>query len=250
MASAPTLDAYNPADPLQTAFLAALALGETGGNAGAYSEGVGGGNLAGAATDQYGFPVWTGQGQSHAAGAFQFQPGTWSQIAATYGLNFQNPEDQNAGAWYEAEQQFQAVTGGSLETALATGVYQEIETALASVWPSVTGNASAPQGLAYSLANNQGAALVTSPTAGSGSGAAGGAVAGGAAATPSIGATDFIGEVEGFFVRFGLVLVGGIVVIVALWQLLSDAGAVPSPAQTAKGAGAAIAHAGAAAIAA
>jgi muramidase (phage lysozyme) len=227
--------AYNPDDPTQAGFLSALALGETGGNPGAYAIGVGGADLTGAPTDQYGFPQWTGQGSSHAAGAFQFQPGTFDPIAATHGLNFENPEDQNAAAWYYAQSTYAAAGGGDLETALQTpSAFAGVQAALAKVWPSVTGNAATHgQGLASDLASGAGA-----PIAGAPSGTAG------AAGTPASGQSgagagpaDFIATVESFFVRFGLIIAGSLIVIVALWQLLSQTGVVPSPAQTAKAAG-------------
>ena len=227
MADTSNAVAYNPSDTLQSQFLSALALGETGTNGNAWTEGVGGVTLNGLPTDQYGFPTWSGNGSSHAAGAFQFQPGTWDQVASQYGLNFANPSDQQAGAWYYAQQQYAQVTGGqSLEAALQSGQFQTVQQALAAVWPSVTGNAAAPQGLAYDLQNGVGAALGGSGSATSSTGAAGGTAA---------SSQGIVGTVEQFFVRFGLIILGGLVVLVALWQLLSNQGVVPSPGETVKG---------------
>lgn len=217
--------AYNPDDPLQTAFLSALALGETGNSAFASSEGVGGSNLANDPTDQYGFPEWEGEGNSHAAGTYQFEPATWDSIAAQYGLNFSNPSDQSEGAWDLAQQTYAQNTGGaSLETALQSGNYSSIQSALAAVWPSVTGNAAAPQGLAASLSSGAGAAPATSASASASSA--------GTSTTASGG--GIIATIEDFFLRSGLIIIGGIVIIVALWMLLSNAGVVPSPTQVVK----------------
>ena len=218
--------AFNPNDPAQQQFLGALALGETGNSPNAATLGTGGVDLSGATTDASGFPLWQGTGNSHAAGIFQFQPGTWAPLASTYGLNFSNPADQEAGAWILAQQTYANATGGNLEADLQTpSKFTQIQNALRSVWPSVTGNQAAPQGLANDLASGTGANLpgVTGSAASGSSNAAGGASGGG-----------IVNTVENFFVRFGLVIIGGIIVIVALWQLLSSQGIVPSPADTGK----------------
>lgn len=227
MANGSGQTAYNPSDPTQSAFLSALALGESGGSPDAYSVGVGGHSLSGASVDQYGFPQWQGQGNSHAAGAFQFEPGTWDAIAAQYGLNFSNPADQNAGAWYLAEQTYSNATGGqSLETALQNKDYTGIQNALRSVWPSVTGNGAAPQGLANDLAQGTGAAInpgaASADTSGSGS-------SGSASSQGGI-----LGDIENWFIRGGLIIIGGIVVALALWALLAKEGTLPGPKQLAK----------------
>jgi len=217
---------YNPSDPTQQAFLSALAYGETGSNGG-LMEGVGSADLSSAPVDQYGFPQWLGQGDSHAAGPFQFQPGTWDQLAAAYNLNFGSLSNQEQGAWTLASTTYQQKTGQSLEAALQAGDYNSVQTALASVWPSVTGGPGNPQGLAGDLASGTGAAL----------GFPGAATVPAAGSAGTAGAGGIIGGIENFFVRFGLIAIGGIVVIVALWQLLANQGAVPSPGQTVKAAG-------------
>jgi hypothetical protein len=244
MSSSSGNTAYNPNDPLQANFLSALALGETGGSSNAAMTGVNNVNLAGAPTDAYGFPEWQGVGNSHAAGTFQFEPSTWDSIASTFGLNFQNASDQAEGAWYYAEQVYAQNTGGDLETALKNGDYQSIQSALASVWPSVTGDGAAPQGLAADLTSKTGATVPgmsgsgsTSTSSGSGSTSSGG-LFGGAIST-----------IENFFVRGGLIVIGGIVIIVALWQILSNQGVVPSPSKVASSAGDAVKSAGSAALA-
>lgn len=224
--------AYNPDDPLQTAFLTALAQGETGGSSYAATEGVGGSNLAGDATDQYGFPQWTGLGNSHAAGIFQFQPGTWDSIASEYDLNFQNPSDQSEGAWYEAEQ-----ADPNLESQLQSGDYSAIQSALQSIWPSVTGNQAAPQGLAASL--SQAISAEASGTAGTTTGGttATSGTTGGTTVTPSPAAAASSGGLFSWigdqFARGGLIIVGTVVILVALWMLLSNQGVVPGPKKVA-----------------
>lgn len=230
---------YNPADPTQASFLSALALTETGSNPNAYSEGFGGGLLAGLPTDATGFPIWGGSstaaGPTHAAGAFQFQPGTWGPLAQAFGLNFGNPSDQNDAAWILAQQKYTAATGGDLETALASGQYSQVQGALAPTWQGVTGSISSGQGLAYDLAHGLGSPTVggsssassSSASSSSSSAAGGGSAAGG----------TFLTAVESFFVRFGLLIAGAVIVVVALWQLLSDHSDLPSPAATAKAAG-------------
>jgi len=219
--------AYNPSDPDQISLLSALALGETGNTPWSAYEGVGGSNISGYATDQYGFPKWPGLGNSHAAGTYQFQPGTWKPYAEKYGLNFQNPADQDAAAWYLAQDTYAQKTGGkSLSEALAKKEYSSIQSALVGVWPSVTGNGAAPKGLAANIAAGIGAVLPGlggSPSNGAGN--AEGGIFGGVQSS-----------VENFFVRFGLIIVGIAIVLVALWMLLADQGVVPSPVDTAKAA--------------
>jgi muramidase (phage lysozyme) len=208
--------AYNPDDPTQASFLAALAQGETGGVPVSESmfEGTGGVDLSGQPTDQYGFPEWTGEGSSSAAGTYQFQPGTWDALANTYGLNFQNPSDQSAGAWYLAQQTYSNATGGqSLETALQNGDYQDVQTALTSVWPSVTGNAAAPAGLVGSL-ETLGSAT------GSGTNSINDVTTAGAPSGTSTGSTGIISDIENWFLRAGLIGIGGLLVLVALIFLL------------------------------
>lgn len=229
--------AYDPNDTTQLSFLAALGLGESG-SANGYSTGYGGVSTSGAPTDQYGFPTWGGSstaaGPTHAAGEFQFQPSTWDAIASQFGLNFQNPQDQNAGAWYTAESTYYSATGGDLETALKSGNYASVQQALESVWPSVNGNQSSPQGLAYALANGQGGSISTDPTNT------------GQTSSGSNPVGTFGGAIAGALVQPALLVVGAVIVLVALWQLLSSTtGAVPGPVDTARAvgrAGASAAH--------
>lgn len=103
-------------------------------------QGVGYANLQGSQTDQYGFPQWQGHSSpipgklSHGAGSFQFEPGTWDKIAKQYGLDFQNPEAQRAGAWYLAQEIYQQRTGRSLKEALDAGDIDSVRDALAGTW--------------------------------------------------------------------------------------------------------------------
>lgn len=213
--------AYNPNDPLQQRFLSALALGETGNSTFAATEGVGGVNLAGAATDQFGFPQWSGAGDSHAAGLFQFQPQTWDAVAGQFNLNFANPQDQAAGAWYTAQQAYKTATGGDLQSALQSGDYSSIQGALQRIWPSVTGNAASPTGLANAIASGAGAA-----------------VPGASQAAPTTdttsGAVSPFGVIENWFLRGGMLFIGAIIVIVSLYFLLSNSGYIPKVSKVAK----------------
>lgn len=61
-----------------------------------YDIGVGGADLSKAPRDENGFPTWEGQGNSHAAGAYQFQPATWAQYAQPLGIKDFSPASQDA----------------------------------------------------------------------------------------------------------------------------------------------------------
>lgn len=214
--------AYDPSDPLQQSFLSALALGESG-TSGTASTGYGGVDLSGASTDQYGFPQWQGattkDGPTHSAGTYQFQPSTWDDIASQFGLNFANPSDQNAGAWDLANQK-----DPNLESDLQSGNFQAIQNALKGTWTSVTGSASAPKGLANDLATGTGAAIPA------GANSALDPSTGGTAASSS-GQGGIFADIENWFERGGLILLGGLIILVALWVLLSHTGAIPSPGE-------------------
>ena len=151
--------AYNPNDPTQTSFLSALALGETGNSSYASTEGFGGINLEGAPTDNQGFPLQApGSNVSSAAGTYQFTQSTYDRIAGELGLdNSFSQSDQNEAAWQLAQETYASKTGGSLYDALSDSNYNSVQSALTSVWPSVSGNGAAPGGLAASLAGGQGA---------------------------------------------------------------------------------------------
>jgi len=247
MTAAPSLPGFDPSDPVQQSFLSALALGESGPN-GTVDTGFGNVDLSSAGTDAYGFPVWGGgstpAGPTHAAGLFQFQPGTWDQIASALNLNFSNPADQENAAWTYAAQTYAANTGGNLETDLTTAqsdqasgnvsgaqaIYNQIQAALGGVFSGVNPNQNLPQGLSGALLSGQGAALPGITT----NSAAGTSSSGGSGSSAPTNWAAFIND---FFVRFGLVIVGGLVVLVALWQLVSSRTDIPSPGETVKAAG-------------
>lgn len=60
--------------------------------------GYGGADLSRAPLDEFGFPQWAGvqakTGLTHAAGLFQFQPGTWRRYAEPLGIKDFSPESQ------------------------------------------------------------------------------------------------------------------------------------------------------------
>jgi hypothetical protein len=242
--------AYDPSNPLQQAFLATLAQGETGSSSYSATEGVGGTNLAGSATDAYGFPQWQGFGNSHAAGIYQFEPATWDSEAQTYGLNFQNPSDQSAGAWYLAQDTYAKNTGGGdLTSALASGDYMSVQKALASTWPSVGGNASIPLGFANTIAANNPSGLSDAAYVQGGGQSPSDTTAGigtpGTNADPTTPASPWnplgwFAAIENWFVRGGMIFVGLVIVGIAIWALVARSGAVPGPKQAAKAVAAAI----------
>lgn len=198
-------EAYNPSSSLQQKFLAAIRSTESGGN---YSVGWGNTDLSGASAGAYGFPQWSGKpgpaGVSHAAGAYQFQPGTWAGIASKYNLDFRNKSDQDAGAWYLAQEDYTARTGRDLTADIEGGAWSKIASGLKSTWTSVTSS---------SLAS--GASAELSP-----------------GATPSEGTPSFfsdpLGATTTYFVRGAMIAVGIVILGVALWALLSRAGMVPA----------------------
>lgn len=67
-----------------------------------YTVGFGNVDLRGTALNQYGFPIWTGvqtkYGITHAAGAYQFEPGTWMEYAAILGAWNFSKDTQDAVA--------------------------------------------------------------------------------------------------------------------------------------------------------
>lgn len=203
--------AYNPFDPEQKELLAAIRTVEGGTS---YSIGFGGTDLSGTSRDQYGFPQWggavTSRGPTHAAGAYQFQPGTWRDVASKYGLNFANPGDQDAGAWYNAQAKYAARTGGrSLDADLDAGLYDRVRAGLQSEWEGIL---TKPAQFLSILSD--GVASEISPGATDTSG------------TPSF-ITSPIQAASAYFVRGGMILVGALILVVALWALLSKSNVLP-----------------------
>lgn len=64
-----------------------------------YDIGFGGSDLSKAPADANGFPMWSGkqgpEGVSHAAGRYQFEPGTWAKYAPAAGVSDFSPESQD-----------------------------------------------------------------------------------------------------------------------------------------------------------
>lgn len=132
------LFAYNPDDPLQQGFLAALEGGSS----------------------------YSPNGSSN---PFGFSSGEWSSLSSTYGLNSSSASDQAEGAWYLAEQDYATSTGGgSLEGALESGQYPSVQAALVNLWPAVQGNQAEPQGLGSAIGTDisQFTANASSPASG------------------------------------------------------------------------------------
>lgn len=126
------------ATPAESAFLKSLA----GGEAKSYSELYGGGSLKGLPTDQYGFPLWAGKmglsGISHAAGFYQFEPGTWDTEAKKLGLKDFSAKSQDIAAWDLAATTYAARTHRDLAADLAAGRVKDIAAALHDQWTSAT----------------------------------------------------------------------------------------------------------------
>lgn len=197
--------AYNPSDSLQSRFLGAIRATESNGD---YHVGYSNVDLSGYPVDAYGFPQWGGKttssGPTHAAGAYQFQPGTWKSVASKYNLNFQSKADQDAGAWYLAQSDYTARTGRSLTDDLATGSYAKVASALKTTWTSIS---------AGSVAKGMSSELQPGPS--------------NEGSTPSL-ISDPIGAISTYFVRGGMVLVGSVILAIALWAMLSRANVLPN----------------------
>lgn len=123
-------------DPLAPVMLK-IAGGETGNDPNAYRALYGGGH--------FGFPQWPGRpgpaGVSHAAGKYQFQPGTWKLAATEYmaagnpAPDFGNDADQEAVGRFWAQRTYRKNTGRDLVDDASKG---EVDySALASEWSSL-----------------------------------------------------------------------------------------------------------------
>ncbi len=123
-------------DPLAPV-MATIAGGETGTDPNAYRALYGGGH--------FGFPQWEGRagpaGISHAAGKYQFQPGTWKLAATEYIASgnpvpdFRNDADQEAVGRFWAERTYKKNTGRNLVDDAAKGAVDY--SALAGEWSSL-----------------------------------------------------------------------------------------------------------------
>lgn len=132
------------------AFLDALAVGES--DPVAKREGIspyfillGGGSFEHLPGDATGFPIWAGLhgswGVSHAAGRYQFQPGTWASMAARLGLtNFRDPAQQDAAAWDLATSVYSHVAARDLLSDLTSDMLDLVASALQSTWTSLNPN--------------------------------------------------------------------------------------------------------------
>lgn len=113
-----------------------IAAGESRGD---YSVLYGGGHFSGSQ-----FPEWSGRagpaGPSHAAGKYQFEPGTWRSVSQSLGLTDFSPESQEKGAWYLAQSDYRARTGRDLVQDLKDpNRQQQIFQALTPTWTSLRG---------------------------------------------------------------------------------------------------------------
>ena len=85
------------------------------------------------------FPTWGGasisNGVTHAAGAFQFEPASYSGAAQTTGRSTFWPQDQIMNGWTLAAQNFQALSGQSLHTVLDADQLDLIPQYLMATWP-------------------------------------------------------------------------------------------------------------------
>ena len=116
----------------------------------------GGGSFEGMAgrAGYAGFPAWSGKDNSHAAGRYQFEPATWLGIMMRFGPaipNFRNPDDQDWGAWFLAQQDY-AVRAGNLLADLKAGDTGGIGAVLQPTWTSLS-DTTFPERYAAALAN-------------------------------------------------------------------------------------------------
>lgn len=229
---------FDPTDKVQAGFLGGLQASEGTLNSGegAYTETFGGGSSAGLATDQYGFPDFSasfGGSSTSASGAYQFQRGTWDQVASANGLNFANPNDQDAGAWILAQQNYSAATGGgSLYSALQNGQTSQVASALSPTWTSLV-NPSAFTSAFNSVVGGASGASGSSDASGSSGGSSGGIMSWLGNAT---GISSLVADVENWVERGFLVIAAVVIIGLALWSILGRTGAIPGPGETAKAA--------------
>lgn len=154
-----------------------------------------------------------------------------NDVASAHGLNLSSTSDESAAIWYTAQQDYITNTGQSLETTLQQNNYAAVQSGLAQDLPTVSGSSGAPQGLAASLASSIGTAILNTidPT---GMGSAGlNTMTGIIEDTSTLG-----GAIENWLTRGGLILIGAVILVVALWLLLSNNGILPSPSDTARAA--------------
>lgn len=129
---APPPQPQAPADDPLAPVMAKIAGGESGGSPDPY-------------TARYGFPQQPGAagpaGISHAAGKYQFEPGTWVQTSREMvaqgqpAPNFANPADQERVARFLAQKTYKQNTGRDLASDAAAGKVDY--PALSGQWPSL-----------------------------------------------------------------------------------------------------------------
>ena len=105
------------------AFLAVLRAGESSNQ---YNALYGGGTFS----DYSKFPVWSGKDNSHAAGAYQFEPATWAQFQASLDLPDFSPASQDKAAVGLLMQQnaYTAACNGDISTCMQnlTGIWTSL----------------------------------------------------------------------------------------------------------------------------
>lgn len=121
-----------------------------------YNVGFGGTNLANAPLGPNGFPQWAGamgpSGMSHAAGAYQFEPGTWNPVAQQLGIHdfSQQSQDRVFQAVYAQQgikpwqsdkglmQAYNSTTTGSQTAQTQDAVRQGVTTGMSQATPQIT----------------------------------------------------------------------------------------------------------------
>jgi muramidase (phage lysozyme) len=88
------------------------------------------------------FPEWTGVltkfGMTHAAGRYQFQPGTWEWIARAAKLSDFSPTSQDEGAWFLAIHDYRMRAGSDLLPDLQMHRLGSLVPALKATWQSIS----------------------------------------------------------------------------------------------------------------
>lgn len=124
-------------DIIGYAFLDAIAIGENYDPID-YNELVGGGKFEGYDA----FPDWPGlrfpTGMSHAAGRYQFQPATWAAVANVIGLQDFQPQSQDIGAWWLAQDDYNRRTRRYLHSDLRNRKFDALVHALQPTWSSIS----------------------------------------------------------------------------------------------------------------
>jgi muramidase (phage lysozyme) len=149
--------------PIAQTFLNSIGSGESKNN---YSALYGGGQFG----DFSQFPQWAGvqgpQGITHAAGRYQFEPGTYADASKALGLTDFSPASQDKAAWWLAQQNYRGKTGRDLLTDLRAHNPQTdalIQQSLGSTWTSLRSRSASE--FANSLTDAPAKAAPKTPTA-------------------------------------------------------------------------------------